>query len=158
MSRARRRLLQGVLAGLIAGPAAAQCSPQIAELVWDGGGARFRVEIADSNEERARGLMFRERMASGAGMLFIYDHPQRVAFWMKNTLIPLDMLFMDEQGRVRHIAREARPKDETPIPGGDAIRYVLEINGGLAGKLGIPEGAALKHPALDPTQAASPCR
>lgn len=132
--------------------------PDRADLVWDGGRARFSVEIAETAEQRARGLMFRKEMAAGAGMLFVYDRPQRVAFWMKNTLIPLDMLFIDDQGRVRHIAQNARPLDETAIPGGDAIRFVLEINGGLAERLGIPEGAALAHPAVDQTRAATPCR
>ncbi len=150
------RLACGALT--LAGTAAAECVPERAELVWDGGKAVFSVEIADSPEERAKGLMFRDRMAAGAGMLFVYERPQSVAFWMKNTLLPLDMLFMDDSGRVRHIAREARPGDETPIPGGDGIRFVLEINGGLAGRLGIPEGAALVHPAIDPAQAAVPCR
>lgn len=155
MLRAVRLACAGVV---MAGTASAECLPDRAELVWAGGKARFTVEIADSPEERAKGLMFRDHMATGAGMLFVYERPQRVAFWMKNTLLPLDMLFMDETGRVRHIAREARPRDETQIPGGEGIRFVLEINGGLVGKLGIPEGALLVHPAVEPSRAAAPCR
>lgn len=147
----------GWIALVAAGPASAGCAPDRAELVWPGGRARFGVELADTPEERARGLMFREKMAAGEGMLFIYERPQRAAFWMKNTLLSLDILFFDDQGRVQHIAPEARPQDETLIPGGDGVRFVLEINGGLAGRLGVPVGAALVHPAVDPTQAAVPC-
>lgn len=101
--------------------------------------------------------MFRETMPAGAGMLFVYDRPQKVAFWMKNTLIPLDMLFIDGQGIVRRIREMAAPQDETPIPGGDGIRFVLEINGGLARRLGIAEGAALRHPTVPQDMAAAPC-
>ena len=110
--------------------------------------ARFHVEIADDSAERAKGLMFREAMASGAGMLFVYDQPQPAAFWMKNTLIPLDMIFADARGVVRHVHENAVPGDETPIPGGDAVQYVLEINGGLAARLGIAPGAEMRHPAI----------
>ncbi len=158
MTASRPMVLAAALGLVSAMPGMAECLPERAELRWPGGGARFNVEIADTAEERARGLMFRETMPVGAGMLFVYDRPQRVAFWMKNTLIPLDMLFLDEEGRVRRIARDARPGDETQIPGGDGIRLVLEINGGLAARLGIPEGATLMHPAVDPDRAALPCR
>ncbi len=138
-------------------PADAGCAPDLAEILWPGGSARFAVEIADDSAERAQGLMFRETMSAGAGMLFVYDRPQKVAFWMKNTLIPLDMLFIDGQGIVRRIREMAAPQDETQIPGGDGIRFVLEINGGLARRLGIAEGAALRHPAVPQDMAAAPC-
>ena len=82
-------------------------------------------------------------------MLFVYETPQPVAFWMKNTLIPLDMLFFDPEGRLTRIQREAQPHDETPRPGGDNVRFVLEINGGLAETLGIDLGAELRHPAIE---------
>lgn len=153
-----RRVLLGFFFGLAIGPALADCSADRADLVWPGGKAGFSVEIADTADERALGLMFREKMPASVGMLFVYERSQTVAFWMKNTLLPLDMLFMDEAGRVQHIARDARPGDETPIPGGDGIRFVLEINGGLAARLGIPEGAALVHPAVDQDRAAARCQ
>ena len=93
---------------------------------------RFSVEVVDDAAERAQGLMFRESLPKFSGMLFVYETPQPVAFWMRNTLIPLDMLFFDGAGRLARIKRDATPHDETPIIGGDDIRYVLEINGGLA--------------------------
>jgi uncharacterized membrane protein (UPF0127 family) len=77
---------------------------------------------------------------------------------MKNTLIPLDMLFFDAEGRLARVGANAVPGDETPVPGGPGIQYVLEIRGGLAARLGIAEGAALRHPAVDPARAAQPCR
>ena len=90
-------------------------------------------------------------------MFFVYDRPRIVAFWMKNTRIPLDMIFAGADGRVRKIQENARPFDETAIPGGDDIQFVLEINGGLAGRLGITPGAELRHPAIDSDRAAWPC-
>ena len=111
----------------------------------------------DDAAERAQGLMHRESLPRFAGMLFVYESPQPVAFWMKNTLIPLDMLFFDGAGRLTRIKASAAPHDETPVVGGDAVRYVLEINGGLAAELGIDPGAELRHPALDQATAAWPC-
>ena len=105
---------------------------------------------------RSRGLMHRESMPRSAGMLFVYDKPQPVSFWMRNTLIPLDMIFMDETGVVQRVHDNAVPLDETGIKGGDDIQFVLEINGGLASRLGIVEGAELRHPAIG-LNAAWPC-
>lgn len=136
--------------------AEAACDPAELDLRGAFGAARFHVEIADDSAERAKGLMFREAMASSAGMLFVYEHPQPAAFWMKNTLIPLDMIFADAQGVVRHVHSNAVPGDETAIPGGDAVQYVLEINGGLAQRLGITPGAQMRHPAI--RNAAWPCQ
>lgn len=101
--------------------------------------------------------MFRDRMSKSAGMLFIYEKPQRVAFWMKNTLIPLDMIFIDSTGTVRRVHSRAIPGDLTAIPGGDGIIAVLEINGGLAEKLGISAGSQLRHPAIKNDIAVWPC-
>ncbi|MBU2958714.1 DUF192 domain-containing protein [Paracoccus sp. C2R09] len=115
---------------------------------------RISVEIADDAAERARGLMFRRQLDPDAGMLFIYESPQPVSFWMRNTLIPLDLIFIDMQGVIRHIHRNARPLDETPIPGaavGDPSPdrlMVLEIGGGEADRHGLAVGQALAHPAL----------
>jgi uncharacterized membrane protein (UPF0127 family) len=114
----------------------------------DWGAARFGVEIADDPAEQAQGLMHRTQMASSAGMLFVYPRPQRASFWMRNTLIPLDMLFLDASGVVRHIHHNAIPLDETPIPGGDDVLAVLEINGGLAGRMGITVGSEMRHRAF----------
>ena len=92
--------------------------------------------------------MHRTEMAQSAGMLFVYPRPSRVSFWMRNTLIPLDMLFIDPQGRVTRIHHNAVPLDETPIPGGDGVLAVLEINGGLARRLQITQGSEVRHPSF----------
>jgi uncharacterized membrane protein (UPF0127 family) len=139
-------------------PAWADCSNGVTELRWAGGQARFTVEIADDVPERARGLMYRKAMPSGSGMLFVYDHPQNVAFWMKNTLIPLDLLFIGADGTVVRIKDKAKPGDETPIPGGQKVQFVLEINGGLAARLGLVEGAVMRHPAVPQETAKWPCK
>lgn len=142
---------------LVAGTAVADCAPDRAELRGDWGTAAFRVEVADDAGERARGLMHREQMARAAGMLFIYEAPGRVAFWMRNTLIPLDMVFLGPDGVVRHVHRNAVPLDETPIPGGDGILAVLEVNAGVADAFGIDVGTELRHPGLPQELAAWPC-
>lgn len=130
------------------------------DTVWirgEFGTARFTVEIADNDAERALGLMHRTSMPQGAGMLFVYETPGALSFWMENTLIPLDMLFVDPTGTVQHIHANAVPLDRTPIRGGDGLTHVLEINGGLAGALGIRPGDQMRHPSFDPAQAAWPC-
>ncbi|WP_240516843.1 DUF192 domain-containing protein [Marivivens niveibacter] len=114
----------------------------------DFGQARFQVSVADTPQERSQGLMNVADMPLMQGMLFAYDNEQPVAFWMHNTLIPLDMLFADETGTITHIHDNAIPMDRTPIPGGDEVKFVLEINGGLAARLGIAEGDAFQHPII----------
>ncbi|EKE44175.1 putative lipoprotein [Oceaniovalibus guishaninsula JLT2003] len=145
------------LLALWSGCAQAACQPGRVELRGDWGQAAFAVEIADDPAERAQGLMNRPSMPRGAGMLFIYEQPQRASFWMRNTLIPLDMIFVGADGIVRRIHENAVPLDETPIPGGDGVLAVLEINGGLAGQLGISEGSQLRHPGLPQDLAVWPC-
>lgn len=143
---------------LLPGLAAAgeACRDDTVDVRGPWGAARFSVEVADDEGERAQGLMFRETLPRSAGMLFVYEAPRRARFWMKNTLIPLDILFADATGTVRRIAPMAEPKSERLIPGGDGIRYVLEINGGMAALLGISEGSELRHPVIGPA-AAWPC-
>lgn len=136
---------------------AAACADGIADIRWQGGQARFAIEIADDAAERERGLMFRAELAASAGMLFIYDRPQKVSFWMKNTLIPLDMVFIGADGRVGGVHENAVPGDLTAIPGPPDTLMVLEIRGGLARRLGLGEGAVLRHPRLDQTGALWPC-
>lgn len=152
-----KALVIGAAQVFVAGQAHAACAPEMLDLRGPGGVARFHVEIADTSAERNRGLMFRESMASSAGMLFVYDQPQEVAFWMKNTLIPLDMIFADATGQVRHVHANAVPGDLTAIPGGADIQFVLEINGGMSKRLGIAEGAEIRHPAIDAEKAVWPC-
>jgi uncharacterized protein len=139
-----------------AGFALAACLPGQASLRGDWGQARFSIEIADDASERATGLMHRDFMATSHGMLFSYEAPTSVAFWMRNTLIPLDMLFIDPTGRVAKVHSNAIPLDETPIFGGDDILAVLEINGGLAETMGIVPGTVVQHPAFG-EGAAWPC-
>jgi len=120
------------------------------------GQARFQIELADDPTERALGLMNRAQMPLSHGMLFIYPKPTHAMFWMKDTLIPLDMLFLDATGTVTRIHENARPLDTTPIDGGSGVVAVLEINGGLARAMGITEGSVLRNPAIGPA-AAWPC-
>ncbi len=137
------------MACLAAGAAQAACSEAQVELRWSGGKAQFAVEVADTDAERAKGLMFVEAMPRSSGMLFVYETPRRATFWMKNTLIPLDMIFADEQGRVTQVHSNAIPQDTTTIDGGPGVRFVLEINGGLAKRMGIGPGAEMRHPAIE---------
>lgn len=137
--------------------ALAQCQDSRVELRGDWGQLSFNIELADTAEERARGLMFRENMARSAGMLFVYEHPQRVAFWMKNTLIPLDMIFVEADGRISHIHENAIPGDLTPIPGGDTVFAVLEINAGLASQYGFSVGDQLRHKVFSKNSPIWPC-
>jgi len=135
----------------------ADCSPDKVSLRGDWGQAEFRVEVADDAQERAQGLMFRESMPKSAGMIFFYPRPQKVGFWMKNTLIPLDMLFVDEAGTVQRIHPNAIPGDETVILGGDDVLAVLEINGGMAAAMGITVGSQMQHPEFNQKNAVWPC-
>jgi uncharacterized membrane protein (UPF0127 family) len=137
--------------------AAAKCSDDVVDLRWNGGSARFNVEIADDDKERGRGLMFRESMGRYNGMLFIYDKPGTVAFWMKNTLIPLDMVFLDRHGVVQHVHENAVPGSLKSIRGGRNILAVLEVNGGLSSSLGLEVGAQMRHPAFTATMPAWAC-
>lgn len=155
----RRRVLAALAALALAlpGAALAACAPDVVELKGPRGVARFSVQVADTDATRSRGLMFVERMPSSAGMLFVYDRPGRAVFWMKNTLIPLDMIFADATGTVQRVHENAIPHDETPIDGGDGVLGVLEINGGLARRLGIGPGTVMRHPAFAQGPAAWPC-
>lgn len=135
----------------------AACAPDRVDLRWPGGRESFAVELADDQDERSRGLMFRTEMAPDAGMLFVYESPQQASFWMMNTLIPLDMIFADPTGLVTKVHANAIPEDVTPIDGGPGVLFVLEVNGGLAARLGITPGAILRHPAVPQTTAAWPC-
>lgn len=126
--------------------------------------ATFAVELAITPASRASGLMYRESLDPLTGMLFIYPEAEPVAFWMRNTLISLDLLFIDAEGVIRHLHPNAIPLDETPIPGhqmGDPSPdrlMVLEIPGGEAARLGLRAGMAIAHPALPQDQARFPCK
>jgi len=101
---------------------------------------QFEVEVAATPESRSQGLMYRTELADDAGMLFVFERPAEVGFWMRNTFIPLDMIFIDRRGRIVRIHPMAEPHDETLISSGQPVTHVLEINGGLAAELGIEPG------------------
>lgn len=139
----------GLVAPAFAAPPAAGPCPQAPQslrteplsIATRHGVARFTVEIADDDRSREIGLMCRRRLAADRGMLFDFKTVQpSVAFWMKNTLIPLDMVFIGADGRVVSVAHDARPLDETPIYAGGPTLAVLEIAGGRAAQLDIEPG------------------
>lgn len=107
---------------------------------------RFEVEVADDPVERAEGLMFRETLADNAGMLFLYPKPQPVQFWMKNTPLSLDIIFVRKNGVIARIAERTTPFSEDMIPSGEAVSAVLEVKGGMMRQLGIAVGDRLRHP------------
>ncbi|MDH5830492.1 DUF192 domain-containing protein [Luteimonas sp. M1R5S18] len=119
------------------------------------GGERYVVEIADDAEERARGLMFRDTLAEGTGMLFVHEQEEPQAYWMKNTRIALDILYFDDA-----LTLVSQQRDVPPCSGGNACpsypsdapaRYVLELNAGEAARLGLEDGARMRlSPALQP--------
>lgn len=109
------------------------------------GPQRFRIELADNDQSRARGMMFRTSMASDAGMLFDFKQEQMASFWMRNTLLPLDMLFIRADGTILNIHQRAIPRDETGINSAGPVRAVLEVNGGTAARLGIKAGDKVEH-------------
>ena len=101
---------------------------------------RFTVEVARTSEEQARGLMERQSLGPDRGMVFTYQPPQAVAFWMKNTLIPLDIIFISPGGQILRIEANTVPLSEDPVGSGDAVEAVLELAGGRAAELGISAG------------------
>lgn len=127
------------------GAASAEAKLETVEVVTSRGRARFQVEIAATQAEQARGLMFRKSLAPDRGMLFTYKRPQPAAYWMKNTLIPLDIIYIQPDGRILSIVRNARPHDETPLASGGLVLGVLEIAGGRAAQLGILPGDRVLH-------------
>ena len=112
------------------------------------GGAvhRYRVEVAATPDARAQGLMFRRSLAPGSGMLFDFGRDEIARMWMKNTFIPLDMVFADRRGVVRGIARNARPRSLDTISSRVPVRAVLEISGGEAERIGLVPGDRMRHP------------
>lgn len=137
--------------------AAAECRDDRVTIKGDFGEAHFAVDVADDGTERAQGLMNVPEMGTLEGMLFVYDKPGRRSFWMENTLIPLDMIFAGADGTITYIHENAVPLDRTPIPGGAAVQFVLEVNSGLTERLGIEVGDAMQHAAIG-EEAALPCK
>jgi len=107
---------------------------------------RFTIEVAETPAQMEQGLMFRRNMAADAGMLFDYKTPTVATMWMRNTLIPLDMLFVDNQGRIVNVHQRAVPQSLEVIAAAAPVRAVIELNGGTAERLGIAPGDQVRHP------------
>lgn len=120
------------------------------DLVTASGVHRFDVEIAADDAARAEGLMFRQSMADDHGMLFDFKREQPVAFWMKNTFIALDMVFVRADGTVVTVAENTVPQTETSVPSGAPVRFVLEVNAGTTRKIGLKPGDKMVHQLVRP--------
>jgi uncharacterized protein len=107
---------------------------------------QFKVEVAETPAQMTQGLMFRSSLPPDAGMLFDYKQPTAATMWMRNTLIPLDMLFVDAQGRIVNIHQRAVPQSLDVIAAAAPVRAVIELNGGTAARLGIEPGDQVVHP------------
>ncbi|MDC7681777.1 DUF192 domain-containing protein [Asticcacaulis sp. BYS171W] len=152
----RHVLRAGVLAVglLISACAPAPASGKLEEVSVISAGAthRFRVEIADDDVEREKGLMNRAELKADHGMLFLFPSAAERTFWMHNTLIPLDIIYITPQGEVLSIQKNAVRMNDTPLPSYGAANVVLEIQGGLSDKLGIKPGDRIEHPVFETTQ------
>ncbi len=135
----------------------AACDDGRVELRGDWGKARFQVAIADTPESRAQGLMFVEDMPQRAGMLFVFPEERVRTFWMRNTLISLDIIYFDASGTWVSAQENAVPLDETTLPSDAPAQFVLEINAGLVERFGMGEGTEIRHPAINQETASWPC-
>lgn len=115
------------------------------KIITPKGPVNLMVEYADTEKKRNYGLMCRKSLAADRGMLFDFDPPRPVAFWMRNTLIPLDLIYIRPDGRVLSIARNAQPHDERGLPSGGVIRAVLEVAAGRAAQIGVLPGDRIEH-------------
>ena len=149
----RSSLRIGVLAAsLLASLAAAWADETSLTLHTAKGDFPFTVEVVDTPSGRAKGLMYRMELAPDAGMLFDFKEQRPVAFWMQNTFIPLDMVFVDPKGIVKTVHANAVPQDTTSIPSGAPVQFVLEIPGGRAGEIGLKAGDQMEHDRVVPAQ------
>lgn len=119
-------------------------------LKTESGEHSYTVEIADTDRERATGLMFRRSLPEKSGMIFLYDPPQRVGMWMRNTYIPLDMVFITAEGTVRRVEADTEPFSTDLIRSGGEVAAVLELNAGQAAKIGVKPGDRVVFPGLGP--------
>lgn len=127
-------------------PKSAQALPEAPLVISSGAQShRFTVELADDDDERSIGLMHRAKMSDDHGMLFDFQTPRRVGFWMRNTFIPLDMIFIKSDGEIVSISENIQPHNETPVGPARPVRAVLELNAGLAKKLGLKVGDIVRH-------------
>ena len=158
----RPGILLGVLLVLVGGGALGQPTSGAADLAWEpleiqtaSGRHRFEVEVADTPAERRQGLKYRRSLAADRGMLFDFRRGRRVAMWMADTYLPLDMVFIDARGCITRIVTETTPLSRQPIPSGGPIRAVLELAGGQASERGIEVGDRVTHPLFQPEAEAS---
>ena len=138
-----------LIGGTLAAPVRAD-GPEMLHIVTASGTHDFHVEIAKDDVSRAQGLMNRPFMPPGRGMLFEFEREEPVSFWMKNTYIPLDMIFISRAGVVTHIVEKAEPLSERVIPSGGPCVAVLELNGGVAASIGLKVGDTVRHPFFKP--------
>ncbi len=144
---ARLMMALAFVFGLLNAAPHALAADDVVQLVTKSGRHPITVEWAVTPAERAKGLMFRKSMPENHGMLFDFDYEQSVAFWMHNTPLPLDMVFIAADGTVKRIEKKATPYSDNAIPAGAPVRYVLEINGGRADALGLAPGDKVLIPA-----------
>ena len=147
--RGIRGAVMALLLLVAAFPAVALESFQKSKLTVEtagGGKFRFTVELALTPGQQAQGLMYRQSMPADAGMLFVYDRVQPASFWMKNTLIPLDMLFIAADGRIVNIHERAVPESLDSVSSDGPVKAILELNGGMASRLGIHPGDRVVSP------------
>jgi uncharacterized protein len=119
-------------------------------IVSAGGSHRFTIELAETPAQMEQGLMFRTALAPDAGMLFDFKRPTMATMWMHDTLIPLDMLFVDARGTIVNIAQRAVPESDAIISAAAPVRAVIELNGGTAARLGIAPGDRVLYPIFGP--------
>ncbi|MGE7412741.1 DUF192 domain-containing protein [Methylobacterium tarhaniae] len=145
-----RRLLAAlvvlILPALASSPAFADGPFEPLTIASRSGRHTFQVEVMRDDAGRAQGLMFRRKMASDRGMLFDFERTAPVAMWMKNTYLPLDMLFIRADGTVARIATDTEPLSTRTIPSGEPVLGVLELNAGTAARLGLHPGDKVEHP------------
>jgi uncharacterized protein len=146
------RILQSVVLlflGLFVATGSAQAAGQSTlEVATKSGVHPFSVELATTEAEREKGLMFRKELPEGQGMLFDFHREQEVGFWMQNTYIPLDMIFIKADGRILRIAENAKPMSTDVIPSNGPVRFVLEVIAGTARKMGIVPGDRVASPLI----------
>ena len=136
---------------LLAGAAHAEAPLEALTIDTASGPHRFAVEVMRTEPERERGLMYRKTMAGDHGMLFEYQSAQPVTFWMHNTYLPLDLIFIGKDGRVMNVARDAKPMDDSLIPSAGPALGVLELDAGTAKTIGLKAGDVVHHKMFDAT-------
>lgn len=143
------RVSGGIVGAIISGAVAmAACAPDRIDIRTDNGVQTYRIEVVDTYESRAQGLMGRTDLAADQGMLFVYENAGQVSFWMKDTPLPLDIIFINRRGIVCSIAAHTTPYSLDNIPSRCAAQTVLEVNAGQAEADGVRVGAPVRHPAV----------